>query len=88
MQLPVPALMVNSQTQICNKKQPMGIAKDCSEGLQHLNRAWCEGAGLDARAAAIVVRTLCRITETGRTITATVHQPATEVFEVCLLPII
>jgi ABC-type multidrug transport system ATPase subunit len=36
--------------------------------------------GLDARAAAIVVRVMKRIAATGRTIVATIHQPSAEVF--------
>ncbi len=39
-------------------------------------------AGLDARAAAIVIRAVRRIAETGRTMAATVHQPAIDIFEV------
>ena len=36
--------------------------------------------GLDARAAAIVVRVMKRIAATGRTVVATIHQPSAEVF--------
>ncbi|KAK9861986.1 hypothetical protein WJX84_003567 [Apatococcus fuscideae] len=39
-------------------------------------------SGLDARAAAIVIRAVRRIAETGRTMAATVHQPAIDIFEV------
>lgn len=39
-------------------------------------------AGLDSRAAAIVMRVVRNIVDTGRTITCTVHQPSIEIFEV------
>jgi ABC-type multidrug transport system ATPase subunit len=38
-------------------------------------------SGLDARAASIVVRSLRRIADTGRTVIATIHQPSLSVFE-------
>lgn len=46
--------------------------------------SWCSilHAGLDARAAAIVMRVVRNIVDTGRTITCTVHQPSIEIFEV------
>uniref|UniRef100_A0A0D2ZSG0 ABC transporter domain-containing protein n=1 Tax=Brassica oleracea var. oleracea TaxID=109376 RepID=A0A0D2ZSG0_BRAOL len=37
--------------------------------------------GLDARAAAIVMRAVKNITETGRTVACTIHQPGTDIFE-------
>ncbi|XP_013595042.1 PREDICTED: ABC transporter G family member 42-like [Brassica oleracea var. oleracea] len=37
--------------------------------------------GLDARAAAIVMRAVKNITETGRTVVCTIHQPGTDIFE-------
>ncbi|KAF8682044.1 hypothetical protein HU200_045504 [Digitaria exilis] len=37
--------------------------------------------GLDARSAAIVVRAVKNISETGRTVVCTIHQPSTEIFE-------
>jgi ABC-type multidrug transport system ATPase subunit len=39
-------------------------------------------AGLDARAAAIVMRVVRNIVDTGRTIACTIHQPAIDIFEV------
>ena len=39
------------------------------------------GAGLDARAAAIVMRTVRNIVNTGRTIVCTIHQPSIDIFE-------
>ncbi len=40
------------------------------------------GAGLDARAAAVVMRVVRNIVDTGRTITCTIHQPSVDIFEV------
>ncbi|OEL14622.1 ABC transporter G family member 50, partial [Dichanthelium oligosanthes] len=37
--------------------------------------------GLDARSAAIVIRAVKNISETGRTVVCTIHQPSTDVFE-------
>lgn len=37
--------------------------------------------GLDARAAAIVMRTVKNVADTGRTINCTIHQPSTHIFE-------
>ncbi|KAF0898282.1 hypothetical protein E2562_007136 [Oryza meyeriana var. granulata] len=37
--------------------------------------------GLDARAAAIVMRTVRRTVDTGRTVVCTIHQPSIEIFE-------
>lgn len=42
-------------------------------------------AGLDARAAAIVMRAVRNIVDTGRTIVCTIHQPSIQIFEVHLL---
>ena len=39
------------------------------------------GIGLDARAAAIVMRTVRNIVNTGRTIVCTIHQPSIDIFE-------
>lgn len=39
-------------------------------------------AGLDARAAAIVMRAVRNIVDTGRTIVCTIHQPSIQIFEV------
>ena len=38
-------------------------------------------AGLDARAAAIVMRAVRNIVNTGRTIVCTIHQPSIDIFE-------
>jgi len=40
------------------------------------------GSGLDARAAAVVMRVVRNIVDTGRTITCTIHQPSVNIFEV------
>lgn len=37
--------------------------------------------GLDARAAAIVMQTVRRTANTGRTVVCTIHQPSIEIFE-------
>ena len=37
--------------------------------------------GLDARAAAIVMRTVRNTVDTGRTVVCTIHQPSTGIFE-------
>jgi ABC-type multidrug transport system ATPase subunit len=37
--------------------------------------------GLDARAAAIVMRVVKNVADTGRTIACTVHQPSIDIFE-------
>ena len=37
--------------------------------------------GLDARSAAIVMRVVKNIVETGRTIVCTIHQPSIDIFE-------
>ena len=45
-------------------------------------------AGLDARAAAIVMRSVRNTVNTGRTVVCTIHQPSIDIFEVrahCLL---
>ena len=39
-------------------------------------------AGLDARAAAIVMRTIRNTVDTGRTVVCTIHQPSIDIFEV------
>ena len=41
-------------------------------------------AGLDARAAAIVMRAVRNTVDTGRTVVCTIHQPSIDIFEVCL----
>lgn len=41
-------------------------------------------AGLDARAAAIVMRTVRNTVNTGRTVVCTIHQPSIDIFEVTL----
>ncbi len=38
--------------------------------------------GLDARAAAIVMRTVRNTVDTGRTVVCTIHQPSIDIFEV------
>lgn len=38
-------------------------------------------SGLDARAAAIVMRTVRNTVDTGRTVVCTIHQPSIDIFE-------
>jgi ABC-type multidrug transport system ATPase subunit len=38
-------------------------------------------SGLDARAAAIVMRAVKNVSDTGRTVVCTIHQPIIEIFE-------
>ena len=38
-------------------------------------------SGLDARAAAIVMRTVGNTVDTGRTVVCTIHQPSIDIFE-------
>lgn len=38
-------------------------------------------SGIDARSAAIVMRTVRNIVDTGRTIVCTIHQPSIDIFE-------
>ena len=45
----------------------------------------CRGTGLDARAAAIVMRTVRNTVDTGRTVVCTIHQPSIDIFEVGLV---
>ena len=40
-------------------------------------------AGLDARAAAIVMRSVRNTVNTGRTVVCTIHQPSIDIFEAC-----
>ena len=56
--------------------------RDCLTFRQSMKSClhWC--AGLDARAAAIVMRVVRNIVDTGRTIACTIHQPAIDIFEV------
>ena len=49
---------------------------------------WCADAGLDARAANIVMRVVRNVADTGRTIVCTVHQPAIDIFEARTLPVV
>ena len=48
---------------------------------------YCCITGLDARAAAIVMRVVRNIVNTGRTIACTIHQPPIDIFEVQTRPV-
>ena len=45
-------------------------------------------AGLDARAAAIVMRSVKNTVRTGRTVVCTIHQPSLEIFQVTTLSLL
>ena len=45
-------------------------------------------AGLDARAAAIVMRSVKNTVRTGRTVVCTIHQPSLEIFQVTTLSLV
>lgn len=61
-------------------------AHGCSMLHPHMrgchDREMCACAGLDARAANIVIRVVRNVADTGRTIVCTIHQPAIDIFEV------
>ena len=42
-------------------------------------------AGLDARAAAIVMKSVKNTVRTGRTVVCTIHQPSMSIFRVCFI---
>jgi hypothetical protein len=60
----------------------VGLGVLCREGER---RSMIAGrlcrAGLDARAAAIVMRSVRAAVDTGRTVVATIHQPSIDIFE-------
>ena len=74
--------------------QPMAAVKLCSwlllPACSGLNRCMTPTTlpyvrplpGLDARAAAIVMRAVRNTVDTGRTVVCTIHQPSIDVFEV------
>ncbi|MCI24015.1 pleiotropic drug resistance protein 12-like, partial [Trifolium medium] len=49
--------------------------------LDNLRDAIVGLPGLDARAAAIVMRTVRNTVDTGRTVVCTIHQPSIDIFE-------
>ena len=53
----------------------MFIASHASASCMHMH------AGLDARAAAIVMRAVRNVARNGRTVMVTIHQPSIEIFE-------
>ena len=70
--------------QRCQYRQSSGVYHSTaihSHFLVFLLAADACNAGLDARAAAIVMRTVRNIVNTGRTIVCTIHQPSIDIFE-------
>lgn len=64
---------------ICIVRMPGGVVDwALSQRAEHF-----AFAGLDARAAAIVMRTVRNTVNTGRTVVCTIHQPSIDIFEVC-----
>jgi hypothetical protein len=51
-------------------------------GAQHTCQHVAFFTGLDARAAAIVMRAVRNTVDTGRTVVCTIHQPSIDIFEV------
>lgn len=45
------------------------------------NNSHMRAAGLDARSAAVVMRAVRNIVDTGRTVVTTIHQPSIDIFE-------
>ncbi|KAF5940323.1 hypothetical protein HYC85_021490 [Camellia sinensis] len=50
-------------------------------GIKKLSMRYDRTSGLDARAAAIVMRTVRNTVDTGRTVVCTIHQPSIDIFE-------
>lgn len=71
--------MLNCELTFCPLPFPLSPATN--EVWTHCARVFCFVAGLDARAAAIVMRTVRNIVNTGRTIVCTIHQPSIDIFE-------
>ncbi len=69
------AVSVHNTTIHTNALHGLNILKSCEHRL-------C--AGLDARAAGVVMRAVRNSVNTGRTVVCTIHQPNREIFEVRL----
>ena len=46
-----------------------------------MHNSHMRAAGLDARSAAVVMRAVRNIVDTGRTVVTTIHQPSIDIFE-------
>ena len=68
-------LLPNPTLQICHS------ATSASATLSSSLKAVGATAGLDARAAAIVMRCVRNTVNTGRTVVCTIHQPSIDIFE-------
>ena len=53
----------------------------CSPSIEALSAVCAPGAGLDARAAVIVMHAVKNVSRNGRTVMVTIHQPSIEIFE-------
>ena len=72
---------MSDEIELCNTSLlQRSIVPGCGSTLT--KRGIARHAGLDARAAAIVMRVVRNIVNTGRTIACTIHQPAIDIFEV------
>ena len=69
------------RTIVCTIHQPSIDIFEAFNELLLLLSIGSSHAGLDARAAAIVMRTVRNIVNTGRTIVCTIHQPSIDIFE-------
>ena len=66
---------------LCNLDKQHGPPVNLYHSVRHFLLTSDLSAGLDARAAAIVMRTVRNIVNTGRTIVCTIHQPSIDIFE-------
>lgn len=66
---------------LCNLDKQHGPPVNLYHSVCHFLLTSDLSAGLDARAAAIVMRTVRNIVNTGRTIVCTIHQPSIDIFE-------
>ena len=73
--MPIDLTIASTCLKIC---RPLGRPLQC----KLLTGRTC-ATGLDARAAAIVMRTVRNTVNTGRTVVCTIHQPSIDIFEVC-----
>jgi hypothetical protein len=73
--MPIYLIIASTCHKVC---RPLGRPLQCK-----LLTGRMLATGLDARAAAIVMRTVRNTVNTGRTVVCTIHQPSIDIFEVC-----